>query len=72
MALQSFQINPEAQKNSEILKAEIEAKLIGLITTHSHSGGGSGTTETITFEDRTRRNHTITIDNGSIQSWTIV
>lgn len=32
-----------AQKNSDITKAEIEAKLTGVISTHSHSGGsGNG------------------------------
>jgi hypothetical protein len=29
-----------AQKNSDILKSEIEAKLTGVISTHSHAGGG--------------------------------
>jgi len=31
-----------AQKNSDILKAEIEARLTGVISTHSHAGGGAG------------------------------
>jgi hypothetical protein len=31
-----------AQKNSDITKAEIEAKLIGEISTHTHAGGGGG------------------------------
>ncbi len=30
-----------AQKNSDITKAEIEAKLTGELTSHSHAGGGS-------------------------------
>jgi hypothetical protein len=30
-----------AQKNSDILKSEIEAKLTGEISTHTHAGGGS-------------------------------
>ena len=30
-----------AQANADITKAEIEAKLTGVISTHSHSGGGS-------------------------------
>ena len=30
-----------AQKNSDITKAEIEAKLTGVIASHSHAGGGS-------------------------------
>ena len=30
-----------AQKNSDITKAEIEAKLTGEITTHTHAGGGA-------------------------------
>ena len=33
-----------AQKNSDITKAEIEAKLTGVISTHSHAGG-SGLTQ---------------------------
>ena len=31
----------DAQKNSDITKAEIEAKLTGVISTHSHAGGGA-------------------------------
>ena len=31
-----------AQKNSDITKAEIEAKLTGEISTHTHAGGGGG------------------------------
>lgn len=31
----------DAQKNSDITKAEIEAKLIGEIASHTHAGGGS-------------------------------
>lgn len=31
-----------AQKNSDILQSEIEAKLTGVISTHSHAGGGGG------------------------------
>jgi hypothetical protein len=31
-----------AQKNSDITKAEIEAQLIGEISTHTHAGGGGG------------------------------
>ena len=62
-------IDPQAQKNSEILKSEIEAKLIGVILTHSHSGGGSGVTKTVTFNDRDRLSHTVEVDNGSIQTW---
>jgi hypothetical protein len=30
----------DAQKNSDITKAEIEAKLTGVISSHSHAGGG--------------------------------
>ena len=29
-----------AQKNSDIIQSEIEAKLTGVISTHSHAGGG--------------------------------
>lgn len=32
----------DAQKNSYITKAEIEAKLIGEITSHTHPGGSGG------------------------------
>jgi hypothetical protein len=32
----------DAQKNSDITKAEIEAKLTGEISTHTHAGGGGG------------------------------
>jgi hypothetical protein len=32
----------DAQKNSDITKAEIEAKLTGEISTHSHAGGSGG------------------------------
>jgi hypothetical protein len=32
-----------AQANADITKAEIEAKLTGVIASHSHSGGGSAT-----------------------------
>ena len=31
-----------AQKNSDILKSEIEAKLTGEISSHTHAGGGGG------------------------------
>lgn len=33
-----------AQKNSDITKAEIEAKLAGEISSHTHAGGGGGPT----------------------------
>ena len=40
---------PDTQKNSDITKAEIEAKLTGVISSHSHSGGGGvGATTVIT------------------------
>lgn len=32
----------DAQKNSDILKSEIEAKLTGVISSHSHAGGSDG------------------------------
>lgn len=32
----------DAQKNSDITKAEIEAKLTGQIASHTHAGGGAG------------------------------
>lgn len=34
-----------AQKNSDITKEEIEAKLIGEISTHTHAGGSGGLTQ---------------------------
>lgn len=37
--IQSTHAPSTAQKNSDITKGEIEAKLIGAITSHSHSGG---------------------------------
>ena len=39
--VQSAHAPANAQKNSDILKAEIEAKLTGEISTHSHAGGGT-------------------------------
>lgn len=35
----------DAQKNSDITKAEIEAKLTGEISTHTHAGGSGGLTQ---------------------------
>jgi hypothetical protein len=35
----------DAQKNSDITKAEIEAKLTGELTSHTHAGGGGGLTQ---------------------------
>lgn len=35
----------DAQKNSDITKAEIEAVLTGELSSHSHAGGGSGPTK---------------------------
>jgi hypothetical protein len=39
-----------AQKNSDITKAEIEAKLTGEISTHTHAGGGGGLGYTINVQ----------------------
>jgi hypothetical protein len=36
-----------AQANADITKAEIEAKLTGVIATHSHAGGGSAPVYTV-------------------------
>ena len=36
-----------AQANADITKAEIEAKLIGVISSHSHTGGGAGAWTTL-------------------------
>ena len=35
----------DAQKNSNILKTEIEAVLTGELTSHSHAGGAGGITQ---------------------------
>jgi len=40
----------DAQKNSDITKAEIEAKLTGEITSHSHAGGSGGLGYTINVQ----------------------
>lgn len=42
-----------AQKNSDITKAEIEAKLTGVISSHSHTGGGDPWTNVILGSDFT-------------------
>jgi len=43
------------------------------IALHSHAGGSvSGLTDTIIFQDNERKNHTVMIENGLIQSWTVV
>ena len=38
----------DAQKNSDITKAEIEAKLTGEVSTHSHAGGSASVLEIVT------------------------
>jgi hypothetical protein len=38
-------IESGAQVNANITKTEIESKLIGVITSHSHEGGGGGLTQ---------------------------
>jgi hypothetical protein len=51
-------IAANAQKNSDITKAEIEAKLTGEISSHSHAGGGgSGTSD---HSALTNRDSTVT------------
>lgn len=42
-----------AQKNSDITKVEIEAKLTGVISSHSHAGGGGGISMLKTTADQT-------------------
>lgn len=42
---QSSHAPSNAQKNSDITKAEIEAKLTGELTSHSHAGGSGGLTQ---------------------------
>jgi len=49
-----------AQKNSDILKAEIEAVLTGEITSHSHAGGGSDPWTYVTVaEDVSHNSNTV-------------
>ncbi len=51
-----------AQKNSDITKAEIEAKLTGEISSHSHAGGG-GESESVVVLSANRVNSTTTLAN---------
>jgi len=39
----------DAQKNSDITKSEIEAKLTGEITSHTHAGGSGGLSQSQVF-----------------------
>jgi hypothetical protein len=50
-----------AQANADITKAEIEAKLTGAITSHTHAGGGAGATKLVVLADR--QNTTTTFAN---------
>ncbi|MDD5038725.1 MAG: hypothetical protein PHN78_05350 [Dehalococcoidales bacterium] len=52
-----------AQKNSDITKGEIEAKLTGEISTHTHAGGG-GDGETTVVATQDTANNTTTLANA--------
>lgn len=49
---QSTHAPADAQKNSDITKAEIEAKLTGIITSHSHLGNGGSIYEPLVNGDK--------------------
>lgn len=53
-----------AQKNSDILKSEIEAKLTGEITSHTHAGGG-GDGEVSVMATQNTQNATTTLANAT-------
>lgn len=55
-----------AQKNSDILKAEIEAVLTGIISTHSHAGGGGWDVD-ITSTANAVANNTQNTDHAELQ-----
>ncbi len=52
-----------AQKNSDITKAEIEAKLTGELTSHTHAGG-SGESEQVVVATQDTANATTTLANA--------
>ena len=60
-----------AQKNSDITKAEIEAKLTGELSSHSHAGGG-GESEVIVVKVGDTSNATTTYANATGLSFTSV
>lgn len=53
-----------AQKNSDITKAEIEAKLTGEISSHTHAGG-SGESEVIVVKPSDTANATVNLANAT-------
>jgi len=53
----------DAQKNSDITKAEIEAKLTGEISSHSHAGGG-GESEVVVIKSGDTGNSTTILANA--------
>ena len=57
-----------AQKNSDITKAEIEAKLTGEISSHTHSGGADGEITIVATQDTA--NATTTLANATGLSFT--
>lgn len=61
----------DAQKNSDITKAEVEAKLTGEISSHTHPGGGAGTWTTIIKPaDTARTNNTVSADPDMVVNLT--
>lgn len=57
-----------AQKNSDILKSEIEAKLTGEISSHTHAGGGSSPWTLVkkTADESRNLNVTLTADSALV------
>lgn len=58
-----------AQKNSDITKGEIEAKLTGEITSHTHAGGG-GESETVIVKSADTANATVNLANDGHLTFT--
>lgn len=64
----SAHASADAQKNSDITKAEIEAKLTGEISSHTHAGGGSSPWAVIkkTASEARAANVTMTADSALV------
>lgn len=56
---------PDAQKNSDITKAEIEAKLTGIISSHSHSTSSSGSIITVTTTYQITESDVVVVCNST-------
>lgn len=56
----------DAQKNSDITLAEIEAKLVGQITSHTHPGGGGGFSQVIKAADESKNNSAVVADDNTL------